>query len=82
MNSAPPAYFRRATLVHHVRAALFRPGMRPGAANLTLAAQPLIHHLFDGWIVPCTAVDSTFQVLLCFGRNDTFVQTAQTTELL
>jgi hypothetical protein len=56
--------------------------MRPGAANLTLAAQPLIHHLFDGWIVPCTAVDSTFQVLLCFGRNDTFVQTAQTTELL
>jgi hypothetical protein len=81
MNSAPPAYFRRATLVHHVRAALFRPGMRPGAANLTLAAQPLIHHLFDGWIVPCTAVDSTFQVLLRFRRNDIFWQ-AQTTELI
>jgi hypothetical protein len=55
--------------------------MRPGAANLTLAAQPLIHHLFDGWIVPCTAVDSTFQVLLRFRRNDIFWQ-AQTTELI
>jgi hypothetical protein len=32
--------------------------------------------------VPCTAVDSTFQVLFRFRCNDTFVQTAQTPELL
>jgi hypothetical protein len=37
---------------------------------------------FSGWKVPCTAVDSTLQVLLRCAGGYTFLPTAQTPELL
>jgi hypothetical protein len=52
------------------------------AGNPSRAAHLLISSRFDRRIEPGTAVDSTFQVLLRLGRNDTFLPTAQKSELL
>jgi polysaccharide export outer membrane protein len=48
----------------------------------SLAAHLKISSLFSGWKVPGTAVDSTFQVLLRCAGGNTFLPTAQTSELL
>ena len=82
MNSALHAYFRRATLGHNFRSGTPPPGVRPRPETQPWRPYCGFHHFSYGWNVPCTAVDSTFQVLLCSGRNCTFCQTAQTPELL
>jgi len=83
MNSALHAYFCRATLVHNFRSStLSHPECAQGRKPSPGGPAAEFHPLSDSRNVPSTAVDSTFQVLLCSGRNGSFVQTAQTPELL
>jgi low affinity Fe/Cu permease len=82
MNTGTSVYFSGATLEDDIRS-----GNRSGGARLRLGIQlwqaiGRFHHFSDGWNVPCTAVDSTFQVLLCSVRNVILYSTAQMTELL
>ena len=81
MNLPRYVYFRRATLVHNICG-----NGRPLCVRFepeTQAWQAIcrFHPLSDRRNEPGTAVDSTFQVLLCLGGNDTFVSTAQESEL-
>jgi hypothetical protein len=65
------------------RPAFFVTGIRPGDENSALTATALgFHRLFNRCIVPCTAVDNTFQVLLRLALIASFPVTAQTFELV
>jgi protein involved in polysaccharide export with SLBB domain len=75
------AYFRRATLVHHFRCSTFPSVSVQDREARSSSPFPTFLTFSDRWNVPCTAVDSTLQVLLSLAHNDTFGPTAQSFEL-
>jgi hypothetical protein len=81
-NPSADVYFRRATNVHNFRSGALLTEVDPKAKAQAWQAIWRCHHFSAGWKVPGTAVDSTFQVLLCWAGSDSFLPAAQTVELL
>jgi len=77
MYQIPLVYFWRPTVVRDVHGSTLPARMYPRPQTEPWRPNRPFHHVWDSWNVSCTAVDSTFLVLLCLGRKDTFVQTAQ-----
>jgi len=77
-----PTYFCRPTLVHGLRGNTLPRTLPLQPESQTWRALRSIHLISGRRSEPCTTVDSTFQVLLRWEGNDTFVPTAQKFELL
>jgi hypothetical protein len=81
-NCQVRVYFRRSTLVHTFLCNLLPSFFRQLWKTRPQRTLSRFHHISHSWNEPSTSVDCTLQVLLELERKNTFLQSAQTSELI